>query len=97
MDFKYFENHFREYRHWCLDDDKEGRYFILTRPLRFQDLDENRVVKFTSFREMWDFVFDGVRTIGDALKGLESFELALDGGRGAGSGTGGGTAGGVPR
>ena len=86
MEYKRFLADFPKLNHWPLDAD--GRYYLVMRPLRLWDAEENTYIKFRSMKEAWDCVFDGVQSVGNALSGVESFELALDGGRGAGSGTG---------
>lgn len=86
MEYKKFLADFPRINHWPLDAD--GRYYLVMRPLRLWDAEENTYIKFRSMKEAWDCVFDGVQSVGDVLSGVESFELALDGGNGRSSGTG---------
>jgi hypothetical protein len=83
MKFSYFQSVFTQLSHWPLDSD--GRYFLCARPLRLWDGETGRTVKFTSMREAWDYVFDGVKTVEAALSGIERFELPALSGRKGGS------------
>lgn len=84
MKFSYFQAVFTQFSHWPLDED--GRFFLCSRPIRVWDAETNKTTKFTSMREAWAFLFDGKRTVEDALKGIERFELPALTGRKGGSG-----------
>ena len=83
MKFSYFQAVFTQLSHWPLDSD--GRYYLCARPLRLWDGETGKTVKFTSMREAWDYVFDGAKTVAEALSGIERFELPALSGRKGGS------------
>ena len=83
MEFSYFQAVFPALNHWPLDGNY--RYALCTRPLRCEDLETNTVTKFKSLREAWNFCFDGVHTVADALAGIKRFEAKLRGRKGSSS------------
>ena len=85
MKFSYFQAVFTQFSHWPLDS--EGRFFLCSRPIRVWDAETNKTTKFKSMREAWAFLFDGKRTVEDALKDIERFELPALSGRKGGSGS----------
>ena len=81
MEFSYFQAVFPALNHWPLDGNY--RYALCTRPLRCEDLETNTVTKFKSLREAWNFRFDGVHTVADALADIKRFEAKLRGRKGS--------------
>jgi len=79
MKFEYFESVFPHLNHWSLDE--AYRFCICTKPLRCEDLERNVKTKFKSLKEMWNFKFDGIHTVAEALAGIEHFELLPERGR----------------
>ena len=65
MQFSYFQAVFPSLDHWPLDADY--RFALCTRPLRCEDLETNTITKFKSLKEAWNFLFDGVHTVAEAL------------------------------
>ena len=83
MEFSYFQAVFPSLDHWELDENY--RHVLCTRPLRCEDLETGAVTKFKSLKEAWDYRFDGVHTIAEALANIACFEMRLCGRKGGSS------------